>query len=464
LDEQQAPMASADAPLSAQADPVGAGRTIEDRARRTASAVAVVLRRHWIVVLVCLVTVAVRLPLILWIHAQPASDSFFYVSGADSLAHGHGYSILGHPTAFFPVGWPAFLAGVFLVTGVSFFAVMVANVVLWTVITVLIYAFATRLGGRAAGAVAALLIALDPNLIPYVLRAASESLFVPLLIGMCLLLQRRPPAGPSLRAAAGAGLLLGLAILVRSTAAPLPFVVGAWLLLAHRRRAAFKPAVVFVAVACLVVAPWVVRNRLVMHSWVLSTNGGYTLWIGDNPKANGSQNAPGYSPWPIASVQQEVSVNAITTRESFHFITHDFDRWMDLIPAKAHYLFAWSPGAFANAFILQPRADPLAMPASRPLDQTEQRIRTGVEQHYWLMRDYLQVFWIVSALALVLAVAYRRPGAGLVALIVLFWVAMHVTVIHGQPRYMVSVSPLLVAPIGWLITLPFEQLRRRLRP
>jgi asparagine N-glycosylation enzyme membrane subunit Stt3 len=130
---------------------------------------------------------AARLPWALIVHTGPSSDSLFYYLGAKSIAAGHGYEILHHPTAFFPVGWPAFLAGVFLITGPSFIAVKVAVLVLWMLTTALVYLLGRRLGGRSVGLVAGALVAVAPALTVYAMRASSEHLFIPLLLTVCLL-------------------------------------------------------------------------------------------------------------------------------------------------------------------------------------------------------------------------------------------------------------------------------------
>jgi asparagine N-glycosylation enzyme membrane subunit Stt3 len=143
-------------------------------------------------------SVLVRLPWVLIVHPVPVSDTRYYYFSARSIADGHGYQILGHPTAFFPVGWPAFLGGLFSLTGPSMLAIEVLNLVLWSVTTALVYVLGRRLGGRATGVVAGVLVALSPTMAVFVMRAYSEALFIPLLLGMCLLLTsraRRPRFG-----------------------------------------------------------------------------------------------------------------------------------------------------------------------------------------------------------------------------------------------------------------------------
>ena len=417
------------------------------RARRAGALV----RRHWPVLVACGLAFALRAVLIAIIHSQATSDSLFYVQAAKAIAEGHGYSINGHPTAFFPVGWPAFVAFVFKVTGSeSFTVVLWAGAVLWTISTALVYVFALRLGGRAAAIVAACVMAVYPDFLFYTLRGLSEALFIPLLLGMCIALT--PPSGSRLstRRAALAGALLGSAILVRSTAALVPLVVAVLLVLAYRDRKALRTAVVFAFIAYLVVAPWVIRNEVVMKTLALSTNGGYTLWLGDNPRAtggNGLKHGP-HPRWAISTAAAEVADNRLRTQRSLHFIVHHFGQWAGLIPAKFHYLFRWVPGGLIRS-LEQEATDPQAAPRPRPLTPTEAHLVGDVRRLDPVFRALNTVWWSLAGIATVAAVVRRRPGAALVAIIVGFWILMHVTVIHGQFRYMLSVQPLLMAPLGW---------------
>jgi len=182
------------------------------------------------------------------------------------------------------------------------------------------------------------------------LRAFSENLFVPVFIGACILLVPREGQRLGVRRAALAGLMLGLAILVRSTAVLLPIAIGLWLLLAYRDRLSLKVAVTFVAVAYLVLVPWLVRNEVVMKTLAISTNGGYTLWLGDNPHATGGNAVTKEHPrWDLHSTAREVRDNQQRTKRALFFITHHPGQWLSLIPAKAYYLFDWNAGALERS-------------------------------------------------------------------------------------------------------------------
>ena len=422
--------------------------------------------RHWPLWPLLAIAVAARLPLLLAIHAQPASDSYFYVTSARAIAAGHGYLILGHPTAFFPVGWPAFLGGVFALFGDSFRVVMLTGMVLWVIAVGLLYAFATRMGGRLAGTVAGLLIALNPDLVPFVLRAASENLVVPLLLLVALLLQRRRGEGYALSTAALAGAFLGLTILVRSTALLLPPFLGLWMWLSTRRRGhAFLAGVLFVAAAYFIVSPWVVRNVVVMKTFAVSTNGGYTLWLGDNPLATGGNEILGRRPmWPVQSAAAEVADNSYRTRLVLSFVRHHPGQMLRLAWPKAQNLFRFSPDAFPNAFVYHPQSGPLARARPRALTPGEARILATGQALYPLAGKIHYVFWAVAAVALALALWRRPPGAGFVAVVFFFWLLLHVTVVHGQPRYVVSIQPLMAAPVGWLVAWAWSGIWRLARP
>jgi len=125
---------------------------------------ASLLRRHLAPALaVVAVSVAARGAWVTIVHAHPVSDYLFYYESAVSLATGHGYSILGHPTAFFPVGYPAFLTGLFAALGPSLRVVSVSGVVLWTLAALFAYLLGVELRGRVTGVIAGLLVALAPD-------------------------------------------------------------------------------------------------------------------------------------------------------------------------------------------------------------------------------------------------------------------------------------------------------------
>ena len=81
-------------------------------------------------ILVAVLFLGTRLGWMAAVDAAPMSDQLWYFQRAVGLLDGEGYSVGGRPTAFWPVGYPAFLAGLFAVTGPSLEAAKAANLAL----------------------------------------------------------------------------------------------------------------------------------------------------------------------------------------------------------------------------------------------------------------------------------------------------------------------------------------------
>jgi hypothetical protein len=294
-------------------------------------------------------------------------------------------------------------------------------------------------------------------------------LFIPLLLGACLLLVtedgRRSEDGdtpedgrtPSLRRAALAGMLLGLAVLVRSTAALLPLVIPLWLLLRRPARESWRAAATMTAASVLVLAPWALRNAVVVHSFGLSTNGGYTIYQGANPHAKGPGDAYGKR-WGIRSVATETHQNSTLLQKSASYVVHHPLDWLGLVPAKFHYLMIWKPGPLQNVLVGQRGNDPRYGGYERHLSGAEATLVKGSLNHLWLYKVWHYSYWVFGGIALVLATRKRLPGAGLALLLVGFWIVFHVTLVHGESRYMLSVTPLVAPALGWLLVRTARQL------
>ncbi len=92
--------------------------------------------------------------------------------------------------------------------------------------------------------------------------------------------------------ALGAG--IGLLTLTRGEGLLLVAVVLAAWWPALPRRALLARAAVVLAMLALVIAPWTIRNAIVMDAFIpLSTNSSTTLWSGHNPQATGGQSYAG---------------------------------------------------------------------------------------------------------------------------------------------------------------------------
>jgi hypothetical protein len=149
--------------------------------------------------------------------------------------------------------------------------------------------------GRHAVA-ASLLLAISPTTIPYSGGLLSEVLTTLVVVGVLLLLaqvyeSKNDASVPfPLARIAVAGLILGAGILLRPAVIALAVGMGLYLLMRRSRRLPERvvAAGIFTLAAIAVVTPWSYRNYRVFGAFVpISTNGGYDLYLGNNPQAVG---------------------------------------------------------------------------------------------------------------------------------------------------------------------------------
>ena len=234
----------------------------------------------------------------------PTADFAEYDRLARGIADGKGYVWEhGEPTAFRAIGYPAFLAGVYWLSGNSQKAGQLANALLGLLALWLAYRLAQRvLQNETAARLALLLLAFHPNGIIYGGLLASEPLsLVLLLAGMyyfsrafsCLGInpRARKSAGKSeyLKYVLLAGLAFGLAALVKPQMLVIPaclfLMPKSWQLAGKRP---FWAITGIYAVMALVILPWTYRNyQQTGEPILISSNGGYNLFVGNSRFANG---------------------------------------------------------------------------------------------------------------------------------------------------------------------------------
>lgn len=226
---------------------------------------------------------------------EPVSDPYIYMVTAQNLAQHGVYGVTPEePFSYWPVGAAAIYALGYKVLGVNMAPVLLLNLAAGLLLVITTGFLARRWYGQTAGLIAALLIAIWPNLIMYTTLFASEVFFL-VLVNLTLLAWRPGDARPW-GLAIVAGLFLAGAIFVRPVALLLPVVLAGLVFL--RQSAPVARSVAFTLVAVIVagvaIAPWTARNMALHDEFVLiSTNGGPNLWMGNNPQSDG-----GYMPLP----------------------------------------------------------------------------------------------------------------------------------------------------------------------
>jgi hypothetical protein len=201
---------------------------------------------------------------------KPRSDALHYQTLATALAHGDGLSDFfpvsyQHSTAFRPPLYPTLLGAFYWMTGVHVGVGQLLNVALGAVVVVLAAVLGAHIAGYRGGIAAGIAIGLYPPILANDVVLLSEPLGLALLLTMILVLVRGRPAW--------AGAVCGLLVLTRPSAQLLVVAVAGWLVW----RAGWRSAARFGAVTVAVVAPWIVRNWILVGSPTVVTSNGFNL-------------------------------------------------------------------------------------------------------------------------------------------------------------------------------------------
>jgi 4-amino-4-deoxy-L-arabinose transferase-like glycosyltransferase len=270
----------------------------------------------------------------------PVEDGHYYDVLARRIAEGAGYTWLwpdGAVTyvAHYPVGYPALVAAGYALFGAAAWVAMTINAVLGAASAYAAHRLVDGAGVArwrpiAAGAV----VALHPALVPYTAALMTEGVTASLLLlaAALVMMARRSPG--SWRALAGAGVVLGVATLVRPQCLAMAPVLGALALpggTRAARRVAASSMVTVLALACTL--PWTARNCARMNRCALvSVNGGWNLLIGATTETGSWQPMP--VPAECATVWDEAEKDACFERAAWRDIRRSPSAWLARTPAK----------------------------------------------------------------------------------------------------------------------------------
>lgn len=301
----------------------------------------------WLIAIV-LFGVLLRLSAVFLYSHEPESDELAYLSMAKSLVAGSRMIDGGGNHAFYNMGYPFLvLAPSLLVFPDSMLAMRLANILCGAASIALVYAVAREAGaGRIARLLSALLWA---GYLPsgvYAVYLAKENAMIPLMLGVlwCALRMSR---SFNYRCAILCGGLLGLLALTGNAALSLAAAVVAALFMSNAApRIRLLSIPIMALVAGLVVTPWLVRNMSVVGAPVLNTNGGFNLYLGNNPAADGMYMSIADTPrgvtWNAMHDEQgELVASDTLKREAMAWISQHPGQFM-LLTLKKLGLF-WMP-------------------------------------------------------------------------------------------------------------------------
>lgn len=417
------------------------------RERTTSRSIAI----DWAMVALCVLVFAMAIvPRAAWVAyndraPQGLNDPTIYMFVGDIMADGGGYTRpTGEPFAYYPVGFPATVAGLKKAHDIvgldrDVFSVKMMNGVFGAITTVLVFLLASRLVNRRTGLAAAALHAIFPSQIFYTGTILSEPEFTMLFMLAMVILAWDPweREGMSYTRLAIAGLVLSAATMTRGITLIFPLVLlGIWFFYLHsKQRALLQTLVLFAGIAVLIV-PWSIRNSIRFDTIVgPSTNLGDDLCIGNFDGSDGRftitgkcfEGHEGLSPKEV-----EIKRNREGVRIAIEDVLSSPERMPKLVALKAYWLLykdddgLWAAESYGNDwFISQPRRDILSFAAN-------------------------SIYYATGALVLLgaAAFAFSRDIRRAFALIAMLYILAVPLAFFGDPRFHYPAMPLAIIIAG----------------
>ena len=242
------------------------------------------------------IALLLRVILILTFPIYPVSDAKTYYDSAIGIIEGNGYTVWGNVSAYFPPGYPGFVALILFVFGKSLIAAQMANAFL-SVGTALIMAKIGMLLGltKKAGLFVLIMIMFYPEHIAYSMILATEQLALFLLVYATFLLIKQKKR-TNVKLSIGAGLLFGLASLTKSQIVLLVPLIIFSIYWPSGIKKIFKIGMIVIFFMFTIILPWTARNKLLFNKPIfIASNGPINLFIGNNPNSSGTYDEMGFS-------------------------------------------------------------------------------------------------------------------------------------------------------------------------
>jgi len=257
------------------------------------------------------VVVAAALPRLVVLMRERGTILDEFVDKSDRFAttlvdHGTFGFLPGVPSAYTQPLYGWFLAGLYWPFGRSWLAVGIAQILIAVMTALVVFAIGARLRSPGVGLVAATIATLHPYVVWHDVHLNREVLdgLALALLALCALAayERR-----SLPLAAATGAIAGVAILGNARLLLLPIAIAVYVAWRSPFGQALTAAALVIGMAAVVVAPWVVRNKVQVGCYAITTDS-RALWKANNENTRGVLDhggwiddvpaLPGAPPWP----------------------------------------------------------------------------------------------------------------------------------------------------------------------
>ena len=396
-------------------------------------------------------------------------DALFFHTTAANIADGKGYSTLEDygplhlplaPTAEHPPIFPTLLAFFDLLGFRSIDSQRIVVSVVASLGIVIMGLLGRKVAGPVVGVAAAAIVAVDPLWFQSSGILMSESVYlvvIPSILLLALICLERPH-----RWRFGVlGIVIGIAILIRSEAVLLLVLLGVplALLAAGPWRKRVLLGLCLAGGAALVLVPWLIRNEVQLGGFVFADDAGGTLAGSYNPHTFDPNN-PAYGSFDVADSDDTIGYFVLYQRPP-DGAKHWSERTLNNELTSVSTSFARSHWADLPGVVFAREAAAWGFPDQRwemSLAEGEGRVQLYEESgqiFYWIKLPFVLIG------AVVLARTSRRAFAVIGAPIVV--VALNAALFYGSTRMRVAAEPSLavLAAIGVVAAADWVRDRRR---
>ena len=268
------------------------------------------------------------------------SDSYVYHSLAQSIINTFTYSFEGKLTGVIAPGYSIFLSGLYYVFGPEQFYVKIIQSILEIFTGYFFYRVCLNYFDNKKSLIALAVFAFFPSNILFSQTILTEPLFgfISILILFLVLKEN------FLRYVFLIGLLWGYAILIRSSFAPSILLLPLFLFFYKRKEINisrfFKYSLLFFIGAFFVISPWLIRNKTVLNTYTIATQGGFTFWSGSNPDATGTWYHKIEETNPLFSIEDEAERDKQFFKLGIDYAMHNPHKFLITGVKKLGYLFS----------------------------------------------------------------------------------------------------------------------------
>jgi len=381
-----------------------------------------------------LVAVGLRIAVVIFMPFRLWIDYMVYDELAWHWVQVGGYYVGDLPTAYRPPGYPFFLSRIYWIFGHHPLAGAIANIFLSTAIVVLAYMITRRIWTEIIARWTMIIITLFPGQLLFVNLLASEPLFTFLFLSSIYLfiiipdLKRKKYTYLMI-----GGVILGLATLTRSIT--IYYLIIPAIFWSVRQKDIKKTAVyTLIALIGLSIAitPWMIRNYHRKGAFIISTNRGINLLIGNQPGSGMGWNQPVTEEFPIGEPEQEMYVDSVGWSRGWDYIKNDIPAFLKRGFLKTMYFYAVDMEGLGIELV--------EAAENNRIDRYV--IMALIAESYYIM------VLLFALMGVVQVIRYKQnllnAGAILFILTILYWTAVHF-VFFADGRFHFPVIPMISA-------------------